>query len=305
MSLKFRSEKQPLIIYHANCLDGFTAAYVTYNALVKLGSEPILLPDTYNTGLVSKPFSEWPTSVAGRDIYIVDFSYPAQMLKDLCDQANDVTVLDHHESAIKKLKEGFPDLASMPENLTLILDNDLSGAGLAWLHFNCFDPIPPIVRYVQDRDLWRFEFPETKAYCAALINRKQSIEAYTSIDNKEATKLLISEGSALLIAQETQLHSLCRNMRDIIINGWTVPTVNCPAHLVSELGSKIMSEYAPPFVAMYYDGATHRHWSLRSTSEAVAVSGIAETFKGGGHRNAAGFVTELNFMFPCPPSIFD
>ena len=42
-----------------------------------------------------------------------------------------------------------------------------SGAVIAWRHF--FDsPIPRVLLRIEDRDLWRFALPETKATCAGL-----------------------------------------------------------------------------------------------------------------------------------------
>ncbi len=41
------------------------------------------------------------------------------------------------------------------------------------------------------------------------------------------------------------------------------------------------------------DGVTHRKGSLRAATEALDVSAIARTFGGGGHRQAAGFESEL------------
>lgn len=298
MSLKFRSEKQPLVIYHAHCLDGFTAAFIAHRALTNLGPEPILIPDEYTKGLVSIPFNGWPVDLDGRDIYIVDFSYPLETLKAMCELANDVVVLDHHESAIKKLQAGFPDLASVPDNLTLILDLELSGAGLTWQHFNCFEGMPHLVRYVQDRDLWQFKYEQSKPFCTALYTKKQSLELWYDLLNKSRVDDLVNEGSVLLAAEERQIKSIMANMREIVIAGYIVPVANCPYFLASEFGNRVMREYQPPFSATYFDGATHRHWSLRSNDESINVAEIAEAQGGGGHRNAAGFLTPLGYCFP-------
>lgn len=44
-----------------------------------------------------------------------------------------------------------------------------------------------------------------------------------------------------------------------------------------------------PFAVTYYDGPSHRHYSLRSTDAGLDVSLIAKAYGGGGHRNASGF----------------
>ena len=55
---------KPLVIYHANCYDGFSAAWVFWHAL---GGNVDLWPAKYG---------EPPPRVEGREVYIVDFSYP-------------------------------------------------------------------------------------------------------------------------------------------------------------------------------------------------------------------------------------
>lgn len=298
MSLKFRSEKQPLVIYHAHCLDGFTAAFIAHEALSKLGQEPELLADEYTKGLVAVALPEWPVDVVDRDIYIVDFSYPADMLRALCDQANDVIVLDHHESAVKKLQAAFPDLESLPANLTLILDQELSGAGLTWQHFNCFEIMPDLVAMVQDRDLWRFELEDSKAFCTALGTYEKTLRNWKNFLIPTEVAALIHEGYVLLKAQDSQMRSIMQGLRDIVIAGHIVPVANCPGYLASEFGNYVMKAHRPPFSATYFDGATHRHWSLRSNDASVNVAEIAEVRGGGGHRNAAGFLTPLGYCFP-------
>ena len=303
-SLCFRSELQPIVIYHDNCLDGFTAAWIADKALTGLHKKPMLVPDTYTTGLCTKSIPYWPFDAEGCDIYIVDFSYPGEIVSELCHLANSVTIIDHHASAIKKLNEAFPDLESIPDNLTMILDTSRSGCGLTWEFFNPFYIAPKLVEYVQDRDLWKFLYPETRAFCEALFMAPMNIDSWTFLAEEKNTDILVQDGNILLRAKEGQIASLLPNIRMCWINNHVVPVVNCPAFLASDVGNRIMQELDPPFSATYFDGPAYRHWSLRSTDKALDVSVIAESMEGGGHRNAAGFTTEIGFDFaPALPII--
>ena len=54
--------QKPLVLYHANCPDGFCCAWI---ARKKFGPELDLVPAQYGDD---------PPNVVGRDVYILDFS---------------------------------------------------------------------------------------------------------------------------------------------------------------------------------------------------------------------------------------
>ena len=72
-----------------------------------------------------------------------------------------------------------------------------------------------------------------------------------------------------------------------------VPIVNATSH-GSEVGAELLKRFPEaPFSVSYHDrGDGLRHWSLRSRSD-FDVSLIAKKLGGGGHKQAAGFETEV------------
>ena len=85
----------PLVIYHANCWDGFCAAWVARKALGEI--EPF--PAYYGAK---------PPNVAGREVYILDFSYKRPVMREILASARSVVVLDHHKTAEVEL-DGIVD----------------------------------------------------------------------------------------------------------------------------------------------------------------------------------------------------
>ncbi len=83
---------KPLVIYHANCADGFTAAWAVRQAM----------DAEFHPGV----YGEAPPEVAGRDVILVDFCYPFDVLMQLGLSARSVLVLDHHKSAEASLTSG-------------------------------------------------------------------------------------------------------------------------------------------------------------------------------------------------------
>ena len=138
-----------LVLYHGDCPDGFGAAYAAWRAL---GDAATYLPVRH--GEPPPPEAE-----AGPErLYLLDFAYPRATTERLAARAGSARVLDHHATAAE-------DLAGLP---FVTIDLDRSGAVLAWEHFHPGRPVPLLLRYVEDRDLWRWELPRSREVNAAL-----------------------------------------------------------------------------------------------------------------------------------------
>ena len=87
--------ERPIVIYHSNCPDGFSAAYALYDHF-RRGEE-------CRCDFVAAVHGQDPPDVTGRDVWIVDFSYRRPVLKEMCRNALTVTVIDHHVSAERDL----------------------------------------------------------------------------------------------------------------------------------------------------------------------------------------------------------
>ena len=104
-----------LVIYHADCYDGFTAAWIARQVM----PDCELFPASYG-----KPP---PYELAReRAVYVLDFSYPREEMIELNECASALRVLDHHKTA----EENCRGLAFCD------FDMDRSGAGMAWDYFN-------------------------------------------------------------------------------------------------------------------------------------------------------------------------
>src|SRR5690606_3419278 len=84
--LELKPMPAPLVLYHANCWDGFCAAWIVKNARGFVDARPV-------------HYGSQPPDVTNRDVYILDFSYPVDVMKDLITQARSLVWIDHHSSA--------------------------------------------------------------------------------------------------------------------------------------------------------------------------------------------------------------
>lgn len=214
---------------------------------------------------------------------MVDFSYKRPIILELKAQVESLLILDHHLSAQKEL-EGL-EFAHF--------DMDKSGAHLAWNHFHPGQPLPPLLAYIEDKDLWRFQLPDSKEVTAALRSYPMDFALWDSFD----VERLKQEGIALLRYQEQVVMASCRRARFDRLLEYQVPIVNA-TEFRSEIANRLCEIHPQvPFAAAYFDNEVGiRNWSLRSVGD-FDVSALAARLGGGGHKNASGFVEKL----PVPP----
>lgn len=290
----------PLIIYHKNCNDGFAAAWVAWKFFA---GEAEFHPTNY-----SGPSSEIPEA-RDRNIFILDFSYSRADLMTLASRNKSVFVLDHHKTAAMDLAllPGCPSIGPYLDhkdkgfNFPLCADFDMgrSGAGIAWDYFFPGIERPHLINYVEDRDLWRFNDPDTRAIHSTLNSYDYDFKVwnqlYRDMQVPRALLELIGEGQTLDRMHLKRCREIIEQGRRIAtIGGYYVPVCNAPYAFASDIGNLMCSDAgangkAPPFAATYFEHAGGRTFSLRSTPAGIDASEVAKRFGGGGHRNACGF----------------
>ena len=113
---------------------------------------------------------------------------------------------------------------------------------------------------------------------------------------------LASEGVGILRHINKIAKSLAYNHVIVPVGGYHVPCVNTGIY-GSEIGNYICERIIPevyhdlyPFAACFsLQKNEHWRWELRSVGE-FDVSEVAKMYGGGGHKNAAGFMTEANLL---------
>jgi uncharacterized protein len=261
------TDKKRLVIYHGNCIDGFTAAWAAWTAYGDADTE-----------YVPANYGDAPPDVVGRHVLIVDFSYPRESILAMNATAASLRVLDHHKTAEAAL-------AGLP---CATFDMARSGAGLAW-DFLCSGERPWLVNYVEDRDLWRWALPHSKEINAWVSACERDSFADWQALSQTTLPIAASFGSAVLRYIDRYVSEMCAQARTIRFAGHDVPIVNAPYINISELVGKL-AETAPFAVGWFQRADGLFAYSLRSRGPSgVDVSEIAKAYGGGGHRNSAGF----------------
>lgn len=284
-----------ICIYHFPCDDGFGAAWAVWK---KWGDEVEWAPRNYG---------QEPPPVAGRNVLIADFSFPLDMLMDMAVDAKSVVVLDHHKTAKEDLGQlpsfdlqaghDHPDLSiiSKPNNLYAYFDMEKSGAMLAWLFCNPGNveaDAPQFVKYLQDRDLWRFEYPETRAFSLFLRSYPFDFGTWYAVEHRltYAREQLLGEAEGIERFYDRKIEEICDAVTWKKIGKHEVPVANAPHAFASDVAHELLQRNpGAPFAATRYENHGAVTYSLRSEDSREDVSEIARQFGGGGHRNAAGF----------------
>lgn len=279
-----------IVLYHAHCTDGFTAAWAAHRAL---GDQDVEYRAVSYGDPIPQDLKSWD------HVYLLDFSYKAAEMARILDDAGRVIVLDHHETAIKEIGK-----LEVSTKLEVTLDQERSGAGITWDVLFPHNPRPALVNYVEDRDLWRFRLPFSRAISQYLNSYPQTFEIWDLLAHVLDEPTLgfqgaVSEGQALTRAMDQVVTQMAARAVFRYIDGIPVPVVNATAYF-SEVGDVLCRRYpSAPFAAYYFDRVDGmRQWGLRSGPDGANVADIASRRGGGGHPHAAGFQEPLGRALP-------
>lgn len=282
------------VMYHDECYDGLLAAYAAWLAY---GDHADYLPMKYGDPI--------PEGLHGVELFMVDFSVDPHDAAKLCHQFSRVEIIDHHISAIQKYRDAdFP----LPGNLITNFDTSKAGCILSAERF--LGNVPWFFEYIGDRDIWKFEYPQTKAFTAGFFaeyplgittfadlhrdltpvprSRCSMREAMDEAD-LVATGTLLQKSFAEYVAAFMPFMKTAHGMNDELFGLF----YNVPKHFISELGNYALDNDVQGLdyvaIANARSDSDKVVVSLRSRNDRADVSLIAKSFGGGGHRNAAGF----------------
>jgi oligoribonuclease NrnB/cAMP/cGMP phosphodiesterase (DHH superfamily) len=269
--------------FHAGCPDGFGAAYSAWRAWGERGR---YVPRGHED-----PFD--PLAHEGDLVVFADIAPTNAQLRDLGEVAERVVVLDHHFSARQSF-EADPSLAIFlaGRGHRVHFDLEHSGAVLAWQYFHPDDPVPDLLRYVEDQDLWTWKLPASEAVNAAIGSYPREIEVWDDLARRPWEELA-QEGEPIVRAMRTEVVRSLRFAHPLRIDELRLEAVNSVHHR-SHIGHAVAARaaFGAKIAAVYRISGTRVDVSLYSIGE-FDVSAVAARFGGGGHRNAAGFAVTL------------
>jgi len=272
------NDPRPLVLYHGRkCPDGFASALAAW---LYYGDKAEFV--ALDHGDV-KSVDDLP-ELTGRAVYILDFSFADHLLRAMEERAAKLVMLDHHLSAAEKLT-GFKCRCGVVH-----FDMKKSGAHLAWEFFHPGKPIPDLVRLVEDRDIWVWQYPESAGFLAALDMEPFEFERWQAIANFDAAQLAayVDRGRAMDEKFSDLAATIAEQSQPVVFNGIQGLMVNAPGTFHSLVGD-ILCKQSGTFALLWtVDKTGVVKCGLRSRSGFSCIP-LAESLGGGGHAQACGF----------------
>jgi oligoribonuclease NrnB/cAMP/cGMP phosphodiesterase (DHH superfamily) len=276
-------EKRPrtLIFYHGDCPDGFGGAYAAWKKFgnaaeyveVKYGKEPVV-------------------EVKGAQVYFIDSCYQKEIMDKLATEAASLTALDHHE--------GTKDIVeSMPQH---VYDAGRSGASIAWSYFHPDTPLPELLTYVEDDDLYRFKLPDTRAILTYLTAHPFTFAFWDSVadslSGEHGRREILSVARVYAEYFELLADRAAEHAKLVLFEGHEVYfATSHPSKPMKSLVGNLLAKKKGPFALVVSAHQEGFGVSIRGDGS-VDVAVIARKYGGNGHPNSAGFA--IAFGAPLP-----
>lgn len=289
------------ILSHADA-DGYFASYAAQRYYRKAGFDPSEMK-LYDVQY-SEPFPfDIETLTEHDEVFILDFSYSREILESIWARTKHLVVLDHHKTAQAQL-----------EGLSYALfDMTKSGALLAWEYFFPKEKVPDPCLYVNDRDLWKWEFGNVTKYFHAFVMTERFGSKYSQWDDvcfdQHHLSLALEDGKKYHFAESQMVERFVGNPKNMALGYVEFKELGKMRFCLYEGMGFLTSEVADRFLNdkelrekhKYQFTMEHRIrgdkmvFSLRSRAADACtdVSKIAQGFGGGGHVNAAGFALPI------------
>jgi hypothetical protein len=273
-----KNDPRPLVIYHGNsCPDGFAAALAAW--LFYDGQADFLGLDHGDV----RAMTDLP-DVTGRTVYILDFSFSTEIMRCIDAQAGKLVMLDHHKSAAEQLT-GFACRCGV-----LHFDMHKSGSRLAWEFFQPGKPLPDLYRFIEDRDIWVWQYPESAGFLAALDMEPFDFAHWSALAAFDAVQLqrFMARGQAMDDKFNKLAADIAEGAQPIVFNGQQGLMVNAPSVFHSLVGD-MLSAKSGTFALMWSAGKGGViKAGLRSQRNFDCIA-LARSMGGGGHAQACGF----------------
>lgn len=291
------NKKYNFVIFHKNCMDGFTGFFVLYLSN-RIDKNAIIVPDV--------PSAKYaPNGIDGKDVIIIDVAYKYDVLKEIVHRSKSVVFIDHHvtirDDVIKIKKD---------KDVEIVYDEFKSGASLAWHYLFPRKKVPLFIKYIEDNDIGAWKLKHTHPFISALSVKyqlkvdKHNLKKWHNLLDINEIKKLIKKGEiygeyiSKLVNDSIKRYSLESFPSEKIYSahsdffekpGQYEVAVYCGTGCPSSslVGLHMAQKIKCDFVILWTLNLDKKEYVLSLRSNSTDVGVIAQIFGGGGHKLAA------------------
>lgn len=323
--------KRVLILSHANCLDGYVAAGIACKRYLAEGWAVELRFGRYDVEADMSMLTKELEDTLFNELVIVDYSVAIERLLEVSHLTDIVRIYDHHKGFKESLDQYLESLiinkdtyttgikvatSTCVENIHIHYDSNECGASLVYKNSltgrNILPtPVPYLLQYVRDYDLWKLKISGIKGihdslYASintAYLNDKSPrvlADKVNSIKNNleghYCRDLLSQNARAIISYKESQIASAIEYLKVVMVEGLgRVALTTAPRELRNDLADEILNRLGLADVCINYSVNLSKNkcfCSIRSSyrgDASIDVAKIANKFGGNGHTTSAGF----------------
>lgn len=275
--------KDIVVLYHAECNDGFGGAWAAWK---KFGDSADYIPVGHESSL--------PEGLKEKEVFFIDIipdGIDEEKFKEIINENKSVVAIDHHKTNEPKMR-WFKEYS---------FDNNHSGAVLAWEYFYPGKPIPKLLLFIEDGDIWKWEYPESDKFLSVLTLYDYEFNIWdkiaSDIENQQRLTEYLSKGEIISKYSQKIIDWLSRTAILVEFEDNKIYSVNAPDFIKGRIANELAEKF-PPFAIVWVQEKDMISVSLRSWKNDFDVSKIAKKYGGGGHKAAAGFSFPAGQPFP-------
>lgn len=269
------SPQPTLVLYHADCPDGFGAAWSYWR---KYGDQAQYVPYAYDAPNQMLP------NLAGHDVVMVDVSDTPERLAMIRAHAKSFRLIDHHATAEEEL--GNQPYAEF--------DTSHSGAMLAWK--DAFGTLPPprLIQMIESRDLLRWDDPHAPEALLVLDSLPRDFAAWDVFAERLVKDLesVLVEGRAMAQQYHRMVDRMAEHANPVTLAGVPGYLVNATNVFANDVADRLQ-ERRPLVMTWYVDKEGLGHLSFRANPHRFNVAPLAVAMGGGG--SAGSGATRVSF----------
>lgn len=269
--------------YHSVDLDGHCSGAIVKEQYPDVNLVPI---DYYQ-------MPRWEEIQPEDTVFIVDFSFPPEIMQELSERTKAVIWLDHHKTAVEDPKHNH--------SLLGIRETGIAGCGLTWQY--CFPdrPMPLAVKLLSDYDIWHHEDPKCLPfqYGMRLHDTRPDQFNWTPYftDTPELLEKTMERGKTVLDYQEALDQKMAGAAAfETVFEGHKAICINA-CYVNSNVFNSVRKPHHEVLIAFFLQNDGKWKHTLYSAGE-VNVGGLAKKYGGGGHAGAAGFTIKKLAVHP-------
>lgn len=292
-----------VVIYHKGCADGEASALCVY-AINK--EKDIKYIPMYHVKELPEDLIK---DLTGKNVLIVDFSFPKDIMLKLKEICKDVLLIDHHKTAYDDLK----DLDFCKFDLTH------SAAYLVYKYCNenvDDDHVPLYIKYVEDRDLWAWKYRErSEPMYQGILHMKDTGQKNFKhllkyLESDDEVNKVIEVGIKVMDENKKYIENVVKNVKKTMFEGKIImlQPLTKP-HMISEISEHLYTNNNVDYTVCWFGHKDNKYLgrislqpfvnhkyvlSFRTNNNDVNVSEVAKKFGGGGHPKASGATIEMN-----------